>query len=312
LKQNQTDPKLLWNAYVDLGSIHRAGDKFGIGGETARRVLHRAGFHLHNTQWSQDEDRILSDYYETCTPGTFDITEISIRLGRSYAGVACRVGEIGLRVQGYYPTPQQRERRSASQKTRLTKFHPNKGRRFGPMGKEHKEKISRGCILTFSEQRISGTGQFSNESRDKKSVSMSRLQTERILHGKYQGGKYRNGPRGDLGGMRYKSSWEANYARVLNCQIARGDLLSWDYEPDAFKVLVNGRTLHYIPDFRLTEPGTDPPRYVEVKGWMGEKARLKLEAMKICHPEVPLHVLMEGEYRELSCEYSSLIPQWEA
>ena len=263
---NRTDCDALWSAYLELGSIHRAGERFGIGGETARRVLHRSGRQLKNHRWSPAEDQELRTYYATCLAGKFEISEISLRLGRSYAGVACRAGELGLLCLNYRPTDGQRKRMSVSQKNRLAISHPSKGRKFGPMPQCHKDKISQGDRRAFAAQRILGTGQFSDRERRRKSEAMSRLQASRILHGKYQGGQYKHGPREDLGNTCFKSSWEANFARVLNLKVSRGELLSWEYEPDVFTVSINGRVLRYIPDFKLAEPGSHVFRYVEVKG----------------------------------------------
>jgi hypothetical protein len=118
----------------------------------------------------------------------------------------------------------------------------------------------------------------------------SRKQTHRFS-------RCRGGLREDLN-MYFRSSWEANFARYLNFYNRL-----WEYETDTFE-LTNG--MSYTPDFKIGNC-----HYVEIKGWMTEKAKEKLSLFKEEYPYVRIDLLTRNEYRELYSHYSTLIEEWE-
>jgi len=119
------------------------------------------------------------------------------------------------------------------------------------------------------------------------------------------------GRRVDLGDKFFRSGWEANYARILNLQSDQGEIHRWEFEPDRFKFAVAKGPRSYTPDFKVwTEEGGDF-HYVELKGWMDEKSQLKLQLMSRFHPDVPIRVVGQTEYKKLQAEFSPRIPCWE-
>lgn len=87
----------------------------------------------------------------------------------------------------------------------------------------------------------------------------------------------RGGKRADLKSMYFRSSWEANYARFLNFVKEQ-----WEYEPRVFffEEIKRG-TRSYTPDFYL--PKKD--RWVEVKGWLDSKSKVRLKRFRKYYPE---------------------------
>ncbi len=77
-------------------------------------------------------------------------------------------------------------------------------------------------------------------------------------------------PDGEYVSMR--SGWEVSYAEWLN-----DNKIKWKYEPKTF-LLEDGDA--YTPDFYLIETNT----YIEVKGWLREKHKKKIEGFKKKHP----------------------------
>lgn len=67
-----------------------------------------------------------------------------------------------------------------------------------------------------------------------------------------------------------------------------------------------GEGYTYTPDFKL-EDGS----YVEIKGWMTEKGKKKLERFKSRYPDVKLDLVTRHDYRKLVNEYKNSIPYWE-
>lgn len=131
----------------------------------------------------------------------------------------------------------------------------------------------------------------------------------------------RTGYRPDLDSV-MRSNWEANFARVLT---VHG--IKWDFEPRLFSFPIKRGTKAYMPDFYLTE--TD--EWVEVKGWMDDKSRIKIKRFKKYYPDdfakltmvlgkgskKSLQICQELEvptivfYQDLSKAYKSSIDNWE-
>lgn len=109
------------------------------------------------------------------------------------------------------------------------------------------------------------------------------------------GGNGKYGFRKDLGQF-FRSTWEANYARILNL---RG--IPWEYEPRKFKL---GKTT-YTPDFRVGKN-----EYIEIKGWVSPQWERKRRTFEKRYPEIDLEVLGPRSYERLRGIYENKI-QWE-
>lgn len=116
----------------------------------------------------------------------------------------------------------------------------------------------------------------------------------------------------------FRSSWEANYARILEVMKLQGLIKDWDFEPDIF--WFNGikrgcRT--YTPDFKIwlldKDIGEDelPFYFVEIKGYMDSKSATKIKRFNSYFPEITLEVVCSKEYKELVKNYASVLPGWE-
>lgn len=121
---------------------------------------------------------------------------------------------------------------------------------------------------------------------------------EAWLQSENQFSRCKKGKRPDLGGTFFRSSWEANYARILNHQGVR-----WQYEPETFQV---GESETYTPDFKL-EDGT----LVEIKGWWTESGKRKVNLFQSKYPTMKLEIVTRKEYTALSKTYRNLITNWE-
>lgn len=99
------------------------------------------------------------------------------------------------------------------------------------------------------------------------------------------------GRRADLGGVYFRSRWEANYARHLNALVRAGALSGWLYEPCTFWFdAIKRGTRSYTPDFELLYP--DGRReFHEVKGWMDATSATRLKRMARYWPELPVRVV---------------------
>lgn len=121
----------------------------------------------------------------------------------------------------------------------------------------------------------------------------------------------RGGRRADLDNRYFRSRWESNWARYLNWLVALGEIQGWEYEVDTFEFAAIKRgNRSYTPDFKVTNKDGSI-EYHEVKGWMDDTSRVKLDRMARYYPDVRI-VLIDGPaYKAVAREMQRVIPHWE-
>ena len=82
-----------------------------------------------------------------------------------------------------------------------------------------------------------------------------------------------------------RSNWEILYAKYLD-----RNNITWEYESNTFDL---GDTA-YTPDFKLSDNV-----YVEIKGYMSEKAYLKIKKFLMQYPDIKLQILMQKDLQKL-------------
>ena len=123
---------------------------------------------------------------------------------------------------------------------------------------------------------------------------------------------YNAGPRKDLGGIFFRSGWEANYARYLNLLKRMGVVESWAFEPTTFWFYHIKRGVRsYLPDFCVKYKGDPKHVYVEIKGYMDARSATKIARFRRYYPELKLEVIGAKEYSSLRRKWSGAIPEWE-
>lgn len=99
----------------------------------------------------------------------------------------------------------------------------------------------------------------------------------------------------------FKSSWEANLARVLKFLGVK-----WEYEKDSFLVKSKNFTQYYFPDFFL-----DDNTIIELKGIWDTDSIKKVSLFKEQYKNDKLITIDTEMYYTLDKIYSDLIPEWE-
>jgi hypothetical protein len=106
-----------------------------------------------------------------------------------------------------------------------------------------------------------------------------------------------------------RSSWEANVAAYLQFLKDNNEIKDWEHEPKTFWFLKIKRGVRsYKPDFLITNKDGSQ-YYEEVKGWMDDKSKTKLNRMRIYYPEIEIRVLGKDRYSSIS-KNKSFIPNW--
>jgi predicted transcriptional regulator len=113
---------------------------------------------------------------------------------------------------------------------------------------------------------------------------------------------FKAGYREDLGHF-VRSSWEANFARILNLQG-----LVYEYEATRFVLeITDDEPLTYLPDFYI--PSLDI--FFEVKGRETDTYLKKIKLFYDQYPEVNLCVVDGSKYKCLKRTFSKVIDNWE-
>jgi len=122
---------------------------------------------------------------------------------------------------------------------------------------------------------------------------------KRNLGRKCPNNKYKRGFfRKDLN-QYFRSSWEANFARIMNFVG-----IKWEYEKERF--VFNDSTSMLI-DFFLSDVNV----YVEVKGFLDPTSLDRLEKLSVEYAGEDIKIVDGEAYGQLEKTFSSLIPNWE-
>jgi hypothetical protein len=125
---------------------------------------------------------------------------------------------------------------------------------------------------------------------------MIRMIAEKKMRSGYT--RSRGGKRADLGGIYFRSAWEANYARYLNLLIQDGQIKSWEYEPHTFVFeAIKRGTRAYTPDFKVIVKG-GAHEWHEVKGWMDERSQTRLKRMAKYFPDEKIIIIGPDWFRK--------------
>lgn len=102
-------------AYRETGSVWAAGKQLGMCGQSVWERLRALDYPMPARDWTPGEIEELGALAGQCTIG-----EIATRLGRPYAGVACKLSELHLGTR--YGNRQQRKRITGYPKKRVQKL----------------------------------------------------------------------------------------------------------------------------------------------------------------------------------------------
>lgn len=117
-----------------------------------------------------------------------------------------------------------------------------------------------------------------------------------------------SGFRKDIG-MYVRSRWESNIARYLNWLKEKKQIKDWQYEAEVFAFPVERGNRFYKPDFKVYNKNGSI-EYWEVKGWMDNNSRVKLDRMKRYYSDIKIIVIDKNAYKSIS-RFSKLIKGWE-
>ncbi|UOF90815.1 hypothetical protein LSG31_00585 [Fodinisporobacter ferrooxydans] len=281
--------------------------KLGRTRNSVRSKCHKLGF-INLVRWTKAEDGKLRSLYESLNGKPIDLNKIAKAMKRSKNSIACRAWELGLCEQS---RPHSQETIELLKDIRKEWFetheHPRgfKGHTHGLKARENISESSK--RMWNNPEHIVNSEEFRQEISDrasKSAVKRARERPESIRS------RAHSGFRDDIG-MYVRSRWEANVARYLNFLKDQKKIYKWEYEPDTFWFeKIKRGTRSYTPDFKIWDTEDSDSYYWEVKGYMDQKSRTKLDRMKKYFPNVRIELICKKEYKEI-CKFSGLIIGWE-
>jgi Protein of unknown function (DUF1064) len=274
-------------------------------------------------KWTSEEVAMLRNAYAQAIDNkSLKLDIVAKKLGRDKANVCRKARDLGLtnisrpkeaqrtllENQPKYATKEERAI-ATGQRVRLhLKVH---GHPKGAAGMKHTED---------AKQRISEQSRMSwadpNSKRNQASYrqKLSDNLIARVANGGMRTGytRTRGGKRADLGGVYFRSAWEANYARYLNLLKAKNEIADWHYECKTFVFeAIKRGTRAYTPDFKvINKDGSH--EWHEVKGWMDDKSKTRLDRMARYFPKERIVVVGEEWFRAANRgALPGVIKEWE-
>jgi len=103
------------DAYRETGTVWEAGKRLGMAGQSVWERLRALDYPMVGQDWTDAEIEELKALVGRCTIG-----EIATRLGRAYAGIACKISELQIGTR--YGNRQRRKRIAGYPKKRVQKL----------------------------------------------------------------------------------------------------------------------------------------------------------------------------------------------
>lgn len=302
-------------AYGATGSIWRAGESLGCSGQKVQSRLAAMGVERSgNSRFTPEETRAILTFYMSNADAAQDemkLAEFAERLGRTKGAVSQKARAMGLTKRGRRQSGDAKANVATKARERIAKQgHPR-----GALGMRHTEEAKRRKGEAAKEYWNNVT-EKELEARYLKAIATRKSNGGAGFPNVAGGGGYaacKRGYRDDLGGLFFRSAWEANWARYLNFLVdtKTAALERWEFEPDRFwfEPIRSGIT-SYLPDFKLFERGAEP-YYHEVKGRMDAKSKTRLKRMAKYYPDVKVDLIDAKAYREVEKKLGPAIPGWE-
>lgn len=278
-----------------------------------RTRVYLLGLGLHEYAWSPTDTMALVEAYEAHVGKRGGwLKAFAVQHGRLISNVCRKAKELGLQrsyTRKVGITSEKTLARLARQQwteeewatyrsDRAKQQILENGHPRGYLGHIHSPETRK--KLSEAGQRNRGTTRTEAQRQAISESNVNRLETSPTSI--YSGAK--RGRRSDLNNLFVRSAYEANYARYLNFIKE-----PWAYEVKTFWFEgIQRGTRSYTPDFWLPEK----QEYHEVKGWMDQKSRTKLDRMARYYPEIRIIVIDSTFFKDIERKrLCAIIPGWE-
>lgn len=303
-KKKATDEQII-ESYGRLNNIWLVAKEFDMCGQSVQERLVKLGIaRSHPLFTEQEASRLKNDYLTYLRAG--ELQKLADEMGRTKPFICRKARALGL--TDLKRSPKER----ANYRPHITPgFWDNREHPKGMLGKKHTPET----LDRLSEINKANQAKISADPEKRADINKRTLMT-RFSKGKYSQPRpetsWKAGWR-EIGGKRkyFRSRWEANYARYLEFLKIHGEIKEWEHECEVFWFEgIKRGCMSYLPDFKVTNKN-DSTEFHEVKGWMDERSKTKINRMRIYHPTVKLVLIQEAWFRANNRKLNGLIPEWE-
>lgn len=293
-------------SYRRSGNVWKVAEELGAMGQAIHFILSERGdMNKMNYFTKQDSDYLLNNYLHY--RDNQKLEELARLMGRTKPFLARKAGEIGLTDVTRPRICSDERRKELSYNTK--KFIKEKGHPKGMLGKKQSEDMK-------ANASVRSKAMWADPKSKLRSPEMTQMRSDRAA-AMQAAGVYSNGfSRAKKGTViigektiLVKSSWEANIAAYLEWLKGAGLLREWYYESDSFWFPEVKREIRsYKPDFKVEELNGHI-YFLEVKGWMDQKSKLRLQYFSQYYPDVDLRLIRQVEYEQIEKDKKD-IPLW--
>ena len=299
--------QLIFDLYQKYGNIWKVGLEVNLTGQKVHSYLTKYGLINKMNYFTQkDKDFLLENYVKYASQNK--LSEISILLKRTPSFISRKAKELGLTNKTKKFVSEEQKLKVSE---RIKKYIKENGHPKGMINKKHSEKTK---IKLSEKSKLAWKNPnyilHSEEYKQKISDRMAKQQASGKMANNYSKAKNGTVTLNDKTYF-YRSSWEVNIAAYLVFQKDNKMILDWEYEPDVFWFdNIKRGVRSYKPDFKITRlDGTQ--YYIEVKGWMDNKSKTKLNRMRIYYPEIEIELIDQKRYNSIK-KNSALYKYWGA
>lgn len=306
-KQKATDEQII-TAYNKHGSVWGAAKDLLMCGQSVHERLVKLGITLREDEFTEDQIVLITRFYTEralTRRGDFSLDDLAKLIGKDKTNICRKAKRLGLTDIKRKLSKDMCDAISERNKEWIkVNGHPK-----GMLGKTHSDEYKK---------------EFAERVKTMWKTNIEFISGRAILKGMKT--RHKNGtlikdvPRGSWkGGIRkigdtekyFRSSWEANYARILELLKQENKIHNWEHEPDTywFEHIARGAR-SYTPDFKIWVNDKEF-FYVEIKGWMDQTSKTKLERFGRYYPEYYLELIESDGIKKLKKEYKSLVDVWE-
>lgn len=303
--------EVIIEAYDRLNNVWYVAKEVGMCGQSVHeRLVKLDKIHKNRTKLNDPRIfkkwRILIAEYELAVSRDGGLVELANKLGRTKNFICRKARELGL-------TDIKRHKHAEAAKKvglKASIHHKIYGHPKGMLGKRHSLETKK--TIGIKSKILWETNIYLNseEHRQKNSDRMVNMRKNGIIKPCNQYSRCKRG-QATVGGKTYffRSSWEANIAAYLQFLKEQKQIKDWEFEVMTFwfdKIKRGVRS--YLPDFRVIN-NDDSVYYIEVKGWMDDKSKTKLNRMRIYYPNIKIEVYDKKRYNAIA-KQKGLFKEW--
>lgn len=290
-------------SYAKHRNIWKVASELGMCGQSVQERLVKLGIDRSHRYFTNDELAFLRENYTNyLLKGK--LQELADKMDRTKSSI-CRIAkQMGLTNM-------------SRKKSLLANFQPHKpdwSSRPHPKGMKGK-KHSPGTIELLCKINKENQKKINADPDKRADITKRTLQTKHekgVFANQRPQATWKAGWR-EIGDRRkyFRSRWEANYARYLEFLKVHGEIKEWDHECEVFWFDgIKRGCISYLPDFKVTNKD-DSSFFVEVKGWMDDRSKTKINRMRIYHPQIVLKIISGDWFKSNNRKLSKIIKGWE-